>query len=487
VNVIPAPVRSHRHPPRRGLDVLARAPWLERLMQARWFPVVLTVPLLLGLVMLLTAGVWGASVGSHNGLIVGVWIAWWVVLMAVLVPLASRSWCAVCPIPFFGDWLQRRTLLGVRGAGGAPQGTGLQIGRNVHFGLGRRWPRPLRNLWLQSAGFLLLATFSAVLLTDPFVSALAIGGLVVLATVAAAVFRQRTFCRFLCPVGGFLSLYSTAGAVALGTRDARVCAACREKGCITGNERAWGCPWLEQPHRLSRANNCGLCLECVKACPRDNVGLFVRPPFLEAGLEGWDEAFKAFLMLALALAYTAVYLGPWGSLKGAANVAVSGDWAAFLGFAARLWGFALLVVPGLFLAAAAGGRWLAGPSPVPWKAAALAAASSAVPLGLLAWIAFSLPLAFVNGSYVVSSASDPFGWGWDLLGTAGLPWTPLAPAWMAPMQAALVLAGQAVGLRSGWRETLDLYGDRRRALAGFGPTALLVTAFAVLLLRLQVG
>jgi len=118
---------------------------------------------------------------------------------------------------------------------------------------------------------------------------------------------------------------------------------------------------------------------------------------------------------------------------------------------------------------------------------ALAGASSAVPLGLLAWIAFSLPLALVNGSYVVCSISDPFGWGWDLLGTAGLPWTPLAPAWMAPMQAALVLAGQAIGLRSGWRETLDLYRDRRRALAGFGPTALLVTAFAVLLLRLHVG
>lgn len=38
--------------------------------------------------------------------------------------------------------------------------------------------------------------------------------------------------------------------------------------------------------------------------------------------------------------------------------------------------------------------------------------------GLLAWIAFSVPLIFVNGSYIISVISDPFGWGWNLFGTA---------------------------------------------------------------------
>ncbi len=50
-----------------------------------------------------------------------------------------------------------------------------------------------------------------------------------------------------------------------------------------------------------------------------------------------------------------------------------------------------------------------------------------MPLGLRAWIAFSFPLIMVNGAYVVQVISDPFGWGWDLFGTATLPWTPIYP------------------------------------------------------------
>ncbi len=34
-----------------------------------------------------------------------------------------------------------------------------------------------------------------------------------------------------------------------------------------------------------------------------------------------------------------------------------------------------------------------------------------VPLGLAAWIAFSIGFVFVNGSYALAVISDPFGWG----------------------------------------------------------------------------
>jgi len=471
------------------LDIFARVPSLAWLAHRRWFPLVLTLSLLGFLALFLGAGVVGTAVGNGNGLIVFVWILWWVVLISVLAPVASRSWCAVCPIPFFGDWAQRRTLLGVRVAspGTDRRRVGLRIGRNIYFGLSRRWPRALSNIWLQGAGFLLFATFSAVLLTDPLASAVAIGGLLVVATAVALVFQRRTFCRYLCPVGGFVGLYSTASTVTVRSRDASVCGSCRDKGCVAGNESAWGCPWLEFPNRMNRANSCGLCLECVKACPHDNMSLFLRPPFTEGRLEGWDEAFKAWLMLALALAYSAVYLGPWGPLKDIANVAVSGDWLGFLGFASGLWALALVVVPGLFLVAAGLGRRLAGSPAVPWKAFALSCASSAVPFGLLAWVAFSVPLALVNGSYVLSAASDPFGWGWDLFGTAHVPWTPLVPEWTPLLQAGLVLSGQAAGLRSGWTESLAVYGDRRRALTGFGPTATLLSGLSVLLLWFHVG
>jgi polyferredoxin len=470
-----------------GFDVLAALPPLRWLALQRWFPLGLAVVMLLFLVSLLGVGIAGTPVGNRNALVVFVWILWWFLLIALLLPLASRAWCAACPIPFFGDWLQRRTLLGVRVRGAADAGgPGVVIGHNRYFGFARRWPQALSNLWPQSAGFLLLATFSAVLLTNPLATALTLGGMVIAATGIAVVFRQRTFCRFLCPVGGFLSLYSMPAPVAVRARDRTVCTNCRQKACLAGNERGWGCPWLEYPSRLERNNACGLCLECLKTCPHDNMSLFLRPPFSERRLEGYDEVWKAYLMLALALAYSAVYLGPWGALKDAANIAESGNWSAFLTYAGALWGVALGAVPGAFLSAAWLGRHLASGG-VSTKSVALAGASALVPFGLFAWIAFSVPLLLANGSYVVAAASDPLGRGWDLFGTAEQPWTPVLPHWTPWLQAGLVLAGQATGLRSGWLETSAVYGRERRALLAFTPTAVLVTIAALILLRLYAG
>lgn len=468
------------------VDLLAAVPALGRLARRRSVPVLFAVLLLGATAVLLGTGVWGTSVGNHNALIVFVWILWWVSLMGAVVPVASRAWCAICPIPLPGEWLQRRTLLRVPSAADSILRSGRKrIGHNLYSGRSRRWPRTLSNLWLQTAGFMILATFSAVLLTDPLASAIAIGGLLVVATVVATLYRQRSFCRYLCPVGGFLGLYSGSSVLTVRCRDAALCASCPDKGCVAGNERAWGCPWLEQPNRMVRSNACGLCLECIKACGQENMTVLLRGPFAEQRLAGWDEAAKAVVMLGLGIAYSVIYLGPWGGLRNAANVVVSGDWAAFLPFTAALWLFVLVVVPGLFMAAAALGR--AARDPQGLRVAALASASTAVPLGLLAWIAFSVPLAFVNGSYVLATLSDPFGLGWDLFGFRDTPWAPVFPQWMPLLQAVLVLIGQAAALRAGWRESLATHGEPRRALLSFRPTAVLVTGLSLLLLWVHVG
>lgn len=463
---------------RRGLAWAARR---------RELPIGAGLLLLAALIGLLLVGIWGTTVGNRNAAIVLVWILWWVLLMGVAVLMAARAWCAVCPLPLPGEWLQRRSLLAVRHAGSKDSGDGLtRIGHNLYAGASRRWPSRLSNLWLQTAGFLLLATFSAVLLTDPLTTAVAIGGLLALATIVALFFRQRAFCRYVCPVGGFLGLYAATSLLAVRCRDEARCGDCRDKACTAGNHHAWGCPWMEQPNRMTRSNACGLCLECVRACPSDNMTVFLRPPFAEHGLAGWDEAAKAVLMLSLGIAYTAIYLGPWGGLKDAANVALHRDWSRFLEYAAGLWGFATVAVPGGFLLVAAWARRSVGQA-TSLKACALAAASAAVPLGLAAWIAFSVPLAFVNGAYVVAVVSDPLGRGWDLFGTASLPWTPIKLEWMGALQAAVVLGGQAAALATAWRAAFAAGTDRRGALAVFRPTALLVTALALLLLWLHVG
>src|SRR5512136_642198 len=136
---------------------ITRFPFVKALLKSRWPQLLVWVGMLAGFLVAILAGISGTPVGNRNFGIVFVWIAWWAVLILVAVPLFGRGWCAVCPIPLPGEWLQRGAVLG-------PVGT-----RPGWLGL--RWPKSLRNIWLQSASFLLLALSSTVLLTTPSVTA----------------------------------------------------------------------------------------------------------------------------------------------------------------------------------------------------------------------------------------------------------------------------------------------------------------------------
>ena len=77
------------------------------------------------------------------------------------------------------------------------------------------------------------------------------------------------------------------------------------------------------------------------------------------------------------------------------------------------------------------------------------------PLGLMLWIAFVIPMLFVNISFIIQSISDPFGWGWDLFGTANTPWHQLLPMYIPGFQAVLILTGLYLSLRNlrnSWQE-----------------------------------
>jgi hypothetical protein len=71
----------------------------------------------------------------------------------------------------------------------------------------------------------------------------------------------------------------------------------------------------------------------------------------------------------------------------------------------------------------------------------IAFASALVPLGLAAWIAFSLSFVFANLSYVWPALSDPLGWGWNLFGTAGGVWTPYLSSIIPTLQSLALLGG----------------------------------------------
>ena len=456
----------------RRIDLLESAPRLRRIVLSRGFQPILMLVMLAPFVLAIVAGLVGTSAGNRNFGIVFVWIVWWALLMVFLVPGLGRAWCTVCPIPAPGEWVQRRGIFG---------------GSNRLRTMGLRWPRRLRNMWTQNTGFLLLALFSTVILTRPSISAGVILGMAGVALGMSLLFEKRVFCRYVCPIGGFIGLYSMTAPVELRVRDRQVCVDHRTKDCITGNERGYGCPWMVYPGKLDRNLDCGLCTECLKTCTMDNVVVNLRRPGADLGRpvrsKKVDEAFKALIMLACSIIYPAVLFGPWSTIK---------EWAAFesfVGWALYAAGFlaaTLLVVPGLFwLAAAAAARRSCGGLSV--RQTFNEYAHALIPIGLAAWIAFSVGFALTNGSYALAAVSDPLGWGWNLFGTREAGWTPFLSGTAPGIQAAIILSGLVFSLRTGLRIGFRHDPSGATAVRATAPVAMFLLVCTMALLWLYLG
>jgi len=405
---------------------LTNIPLVKRLFVSRWPQFFLAVIALVGFVFAILAGFFGTPVGSRNFGIIFVWIAWWAILLLVAVPMTGRFWCSICPIPLPGEWLQRGALL--------------KPGRNIGIGLGKRWPNRLRNIWMQNGAFILVALFSAVVLTQPKATAIVLSAFLFVALGTSLVFERRSFCRYLCPVGGFIGLYSQLAPLEVRVKDNSVCVSHEIKTCYSGNADGYGCPWQEFPPGLIKNTYCGTCMECLRACPHDNIAIQIRPfgaDLSQPRGRKLDEAYKAFIMLGSAFVYALVLLGPWGQLKMAAYSVGSIQWIVYV------FGFLLLVLaflPGLFWLLIKIGGWVTG-SKERERRRFINYATALIPLGLAAWIAFSLSFVLTNLSYVGMVISDPLGWGWNIFSTAGSNWKPYLSQIVPAMQTAVLLGG----------------------------------------------
>jgi len=400
---------------------LTRIPFIKNALESRYPQLAVFIVMLAGYIFAILAGLIGTPVGSHNFSIVFVWIAWWAILILVAVPFFGRGWCAVCPIPLPGEWLQRGAIL-------APPDK-----RPKWFNL--RMPKMFRNIWMQNISFLLLALFSSVLLTTPNITGIVLATMLFAAIGLSTIFERRAFCRYLCPVGGFIGLYSQTAPIELRIKDKQVCVNCEGKPCYNGSTAGYGCPWDVFPGGLVKNTYCGLCMECIRTCPHDNIAINMRPFSADLAKPStrMDEAFKAFIMLGSAMIYAGVLLGPWGTFKDAAyNVGTSAWFIYAIIFLAIIFG----VLPGLYTLGI-----LKTKSRLPVKHRFASLATALIPLGLMFWVAFSLSFVLTNASYIIAALSDPLGLGWNLFGTANAVWQPMLTSILAPAQTLSLVGG----------------------------------------------
>jgi ferredoxin len=415
---------------------LTRLPLLKSALKSRYPQLAVFIVMLAGYVFAILAGLIGTPVGSRNFSIVFVWIAWWAILILIAVPFFGRGWCAVCPIPLPGEWLQRGAIL-------TPPD-------KKPGWLNLRWPKFLRNIWMQNISFLLLALFSSVLLTTPNITGIVLASMLFAAIGLSMVFERRSFCRYLCPVGGFIGLYSQTAPIELRIKNKQVCVTCVGKPCYNGSANGYGCPWDVFPGGLTKNTYCGLCMECIRTCPYDNIAINLRSFSADLAKPStrMDEAFKAFIMLGSAMIYAGVLLGPWGVFKDAAYHVGAIAWFIY---AVIFLAIIFAILPGFFILGV-----LQTKSALPLKQRFASLATALIPLGLMFWVAFSLSFVLTNATYIFASLSDPLGLGWNLFGTANTAWQPMLTSILAPAQTLMLVGGLAWSARTAQKTASEI-------------------------------
>jgi polyferredoxin len=461
---------------------LTKFPIVRNLFKNRWMPFVpILVNLLVFSIIIFADFIGGFGPGNYNFGIMIVWILWWSLLMILMVPIIGRFWCMVCPFPMFGDWFQRGRLI--------------EVVRQKLGGLNKRLPNHWKNLWPLVILFWVSTWFSGFFTVKPYASFLLIGGIIFFAVITALIFEKRTFCISVCPVSGFQGLYSNFSLCEVRVKNPEICKTHTPKTCVVGNEKGYGCPWMELPFEMNRNTYCGLCLECFKTCPYDNMAFNIRPfgaDFLNERRKtddiykrrDLDESFKALTMIGIMFTFFMAMQGPFGHIKDMVRAKTLGGFFTYL---AESFATDFLIIPITFFIFVLLSKIFSNNKEVKLRKIFVNFSYILVPVGLAVWAAFSFGIIFPNGSYIMHTLSDPFAWGWNLFGTAGFPWTPFLTRLMPYLQLLFILLGLLFAIDYGYKFSEQTYGNLEQAKRGWIPILVYLIAIHVFFVWLFVG
>jgi ferredoxin len=366
-----------------------------------------------------------------------------------------------------------------------------------------RWPRRLRSKWL-ALGLFVLVLYAYELFdlwSSPWWTAWLIVAYFATALAVDSLFKDASFCKWVCPLGQFNFVASTVSPLEVRVRDADACVTCTTHDCIQGTRDPadpsvvlqQGCELgLFLPKKTGNMD-CTFCLDCVHACPHDNVVLTTRVPASElwedprrSGI-GLFSRRKDLAALAVVFAFGAL-VNAFGMVS---PVYAVEEWLArWMGTTHEapvlgvLFLLLLVVEPILLLGLAS---WLtrrgAG-TREPLVPLTNRFAYAFIPLGFGIWLAH-YTFHFVTGLWTFVPVTQ------EALAAAGLPWlgapswglTGLSPGLVHPLELGFLSLGLLGSLLVAYRIAERDYPVRAaRAFAPWAGLFLLLAAAAIWLL-----
>ena len=483
----------------KGFD-LFRIPGLRRFIRWKYARLVFQLPLLILALFVIIDGFTGRQLAPRNVATTAVWLHYRGLVVLALA-LVGNAFCAACPLMLtrgatrrlerllpgkleFPRFLKNKVLVLVL--------TFIYLFSYEYFDL---WASPWLTAWL-AVGY-----FGAALAVD-------------------TLFKAGTFCRYVCPLGNFNFVFSSASPTQITAVDHDVCRSCEHKPCLqgryTGEKREKRKEKSSSPYPLQTNGNkpaafipvseitnangtgffpgcetelfvptmqsnmdCTNCFNCVRACPYDNVAFTYRAPGWEWTRRPWARRGR------FALALFGVLLTFWGLLNAVAMTSpffgVAQTLAATFGeneFVFLMTFFGLTTIFGFTVTA--GVSYLAdllGQGHADFKTSFLRWSYVSVALGFGFWGAHYL-FHFLTGTLQIIPVFQHFFAYRDFAIDPNWRLSQVVPSrWLFPIEAGVTALYTFLAIYTAIRIALRDFG--RRGVLAMWPLLLFVLAFAV--------
>ena len=405
-------------------------------------------------------GLFGPQMAAMNLAGVLPWTHWRGLMMLALLA-AGNVFCFACPFNF-----------------------ARQLGRRI---LPARWswPRLLRSKWIAIALLLLFFwAYEAFSLWDiPSVTAVLIIGYFAAAILIDGLFKGASFCKYVCPIGQYQFVQSLISPVEVSVRNLSVCDTCKTHDCIRGNETQRGCELqLFQPRKTSNMD-CTFCLDCVHACPHENVSLLASFPGTQlvqiAQRKNRRNKFfrrvdVAVLILLLVFAAFVNASGMLLPVKAWEQTLQAGFGASMQMIFSGLYLLSMIIVPALLVAGCVWLSRIVDRQRDGWRKTVSTFAPAFVPLGFSMWLihfSYHLLTSGQTALPVIQRAAIDTGIG--ILGSPDWSLSSAMPSfvWLPSLELLILDLGLLFTLYIGWRIASRFKLTFRRTLQVHAPWA----------------
>ena len=205
---------------------------INKLLENKWFPNffrILTLIAFIGLVIIgfssPTDDPFFLSQLSKTNLTTSfVWRLWWplIILSAIFL---GRFWCIICPIELVTVFFAK-------------------------FGLKLKRPQWILSGWVITLFYIIILTVGVTILKldlNPGYTSYYLLFIMSISIISGLILEKNTFCRYICPIGYLLGIFSKMAIWGWRVRKRPVCDACKDKS-------------------INNNRHCLLCAGCLKTC-----------------------------------------------------------------------------------------------------------------------------------------------------------------------------------------------------------------------------